>query len=86
MNRCASITRSVIVSHNICIRGFQLWLYWQGLNSLWNFGLDGWLLGLIFATAYFMIGNCIEGLMMPVPTELGNASQRLGRLGGRRTR
>lgn len=69
----------LIVCYNLCVRGLQLWLYWQGLKSLWSFGLEGWLLGLIFATVYFMIVNCIEGFMIPLPPELEAPSTRRGR-------
>ncbi len=78
MNRCGPMMLALILCYNLCIRGFQLWLYWQGLTSLWSFGLGGWLLGVIFATVYFMIGNCIEGLIIPLPSELEAPGARRG--------
>ncbi len=84
MNGCARITQGLIVSHNICVRGLQLWLYWQGLKSLWSFGLEGWVLGFIFAMAYFMIGNFIEGFMIPLPPALEAPSRTRDRCGSGR--
>lgn len=73
------ITLALIVPYNLCVRGFQLWLYWQGLKALWTAGLEAWLLGLIFACVYFLIAEWIGGLMLPLPPDLEESPRKCNR-------
>lgn len=70
------ITLALIVPHNLCVRGFQLWLYWQGLKTLWIAGIEGWLMGLILFVVYSGVAGWAGRLMLSLPRELEDSPRR----------